>query len=162
MNHQPSPTDQSKNHTKRYIIIGLVVLFLLLAAFGGSSSDNPTNTTTNPSASAEASTEAPTQPQARKTWVKVAELSGTTNKRGDVFELNGGKQRIVYTVAGQYSPYVNIYVIPEGNSLERDGGFPEVTMASVSGETLMYKGAGRHYLDVSGNGDWTVAVEEER
>lgn len=35
-------------------------------------------------------------------------------------------------------------------------------MASVSGETLMYKGSGRHYLDASGNGDWTVIVEEER
>lgn len=162
MNHQPSPTDQPKNHTKRNLIIGLVVLFLLLAAFGGSGSDNPTNTTTNPSASAESSAAAPAQPQAPKTWVKVAELSGTTNKRGDVFELKGGKQRITYTVAGQYSPYVNIYVVPEGNSLERDGVFPEVTMASVSGETLMYNNAGRHYLDVSGNGEWTVIVEELR
>lgn len=62
---------------------------------------------------------------------------------------------------GEHSPFVNIYVMAEGKSLDKHGGIPEVTMAPVSGDTLMYKVSGGYYLDVSGNGEWTVLVEEE-
>ena len=69
----------------------------------------------------ETSTPAPAQ---QKSWRKVIELSGSTSKHNDIFQLNSSKQRITYTVNGEYSPFVNIYVMTEGKSLDKNGGIP--------------------------------------
>ncbi|MDI9934716.1 hypothetical protein QM806_04505 [Rhodococcus sp. IEGM 1351] len=135
-------------------IVGIIIVLALLGSLGAKTESTP-QASTQPDVTAE-----PAAPATPNTWVKVAELSGTTNKRGDVFKINSTKQRITYTVSDQHSPFVSVYLIPEGKSLERDGGFPEVMMATTSGETLAYKSAGSYYLDVNGQDEWTVIVEE--
>lgn len=150
-----SSNDQpNKNRRGLVVFLLVIVAFIAVAAFN-QKTDQPTglvvSTETSPSA-----------PAQQKSWHKVIELSGSTSKRSDIFQLNSSKQRITYTVNGEYSPFVNIYVMAEGKSLNKHGGIPEVTMAPVSGDTLMYKTSGGYYLDVSGNGEWTVLVEEER
>lgn len=138
----------------------LIASIATIVALAGIAHTANSRSTTQPQA--QASPQAVQHAPAPKTYVKVAELSGNANKRSDVFRLAGGKQRITYTVAGQYSPTVYVYLVPEGKSLERDGGFPEV-MATTNGETMGYESAGNYYLDVSAVAtDWTILIEEER
>lgn len=149
-----------KSHAVRTIVVLALIGFVIIGAMGSAST--PEATTTGPSAPV-AVAPVTTQPETPKTWQKVAELAGSTSKRGDVFHLNGGKQRITYTITPGTSPFITIYVMKAGENLQDDGGFGEVTMADESGETLAYKAGGDYYLDISaGNGDWTVVVEEMR
>ncbi|MCJ0895971.1 hypothetical protein MTX38_02805 [Rhodococcus sp. ARC_M13] len=144
------------NKNRRGLVVFLLVItaFIAVAAFT-QKGDQPTGLVVP----TETSTPVPAQ---QKSWHKVIELSGSTSKRSDIFQLNSSKQRITYTVNGEYSPFVNIYVMAGGKSLDKHGGIPEVTMAPVSGDALLYRGSGGYYIDVSGQGVWTVIVEEER
>jgi len=149
-----SSNDQPNKNRRGLVVFLLVIVAFIAVATFTQKSDKPTGRVVP----AETSTSAPPQ---QKSWHKVIELSGSTSKRSDIFQLNSSKQRITYTVNGEYSPFVNVYVMAEGKSLDKNGGIPEVTMAPVGGDTLMYKASGGYYLDVSGNGEWTVTVEEE-
>ena len=97
-------------------------------------------------------------------WVAVVELSGDSNKRSNVFTLEGGKQRLSYTLTGNEYVLATIYVVEEGKELLKDGGFPEASPTGPgSDSTFLYKSAGKYYLDITaGNGSWTVKIEEER
>lgn len=73
-------------------------------------------------------------------------------------------QTRMYSCNGGDFTLCAIYVVDEGSSLEKDGGFPEV-MASEPGsdETALVKDAGKYYLDVSAaNSQWTVTIEQLR
>lgn len=104
------------------------------------------------------------EPEAKE-WTLVAELSGNTSKRSDLFELKGGKAKLEYTVKGEPDlTLVTIYIIPEGSSLEKEGGIPEVMVEQPgSDSTFIVKDPGKYYLDVSSaNAEWTVKILEER
>ena len=81
----------------------------------------------------------PTEPPAPQ-WVEVATLSGTSEKQGDTFVLEGGKARLRYEFdAGDFGIFT-AYIVDEGDSLDESGGFPEVTCSeSCSDETLLRK-----------------------
>ena len=106
-------------------------------------------------------TKPPATTTAAKRFVEVARLEGTSQKRGEVFELSGANARLRYeSQAGFFA----VYVMDEGSSLQEDGGFPEVTCSSpCTDETQLAKDEGRYYLEVSASGGaWTVIVEEMR
>ena len=96
-------------------------------------------------------------------WTTVIELSGNANKRSEVFELEGGDARLIYDVQGD-QVLVMIYLVEEGESLEEEGGIPEVTVSEPGSDTtFLAKSPGQYYLDItSANADWTVQIEEKR
>lgn len=108
-------------------------------------------------------TEAPTTTSPPQ-WVEVATLSGTAQKQGDTFELEGGKARIRYDFDADSFGVLAVYVVDEGDSLQESGGFPVVSCSeSCSDESLLRQPAGSYYLDVNASGgSWTVVIEEER
>jgi len=104
--------------------------------------------------------------QKPKEWITVIEVSGSSDKRTDIFYLHGKKTKLIYTVksTSPAGPLVGIYVLPEGHSLEeKGGGFPEVTVSEPGTDsTFLVKKAGNYYLDItSANATWTVKIEEE-
>lgn len=105
-----------------------------------------------------------TSKAAEKKWVTVAELTGTGNKRGATFHLGGVQTRLTYTVKGGQFATAVIYVLEKGTSLEKDGGFPEVTADGGAKDTTeLVKDKGDYYLDVkAANATWTVTVQEYR
>jgi hypothetical protein len=114
----------------------------------------PTTTTEKPTTT----TEAP------KSWKTVMTLSGNANKRSGLSALGAADTRMRYVCGSGQFTLCGIYVMQEGTSLEKDGGFPEVTADKPgSGETLLVKDAGKYYLDVaSSNSNWTVKIEQLR
>jgi len=140
--------------------IGLIVIGVI-ASMGGDSTQtakSSNNTTQNETANTEPTSSEP------KEWTVVTELSGNSNKRSDIFNLAGGKARLTYTFEGGSAIIGSIYVVSEGDSLEEQGGFPEVTVTEAGTDsTFLTKGAGSYYLDVkAANSNWTVTVEEEK
>lgn len=115
---------------------------------------------TSPPATTVATTPATTQP-ATKNWVEVITLSGTSEKRSDNFRLTGGQARLVYkSSAGVFG----VYVLKSNDSLEKSGGFTEVSCsAACEDQTRLVKTAGEYYLDVKvSRGSWSVTIEELR
>jgi hypothetical protein len=74
----------------------------------------------------------------------------------------GGEAKLIYTVSGDELAGMAIYVVKEGESVDEQGGSPDVNhQGAGSDETRIVKPAGRYYLDVrSANATWTVRVEE--
>ncbi len=98
-------------------------------------------------------------------WVEVESLSGTGDQRGEVFTIDNDA-RISYEFSADDEDFSMgvIYLMKEGDSLDEDGGIPEVMIdGSDSGETMAYQ-TGEVYLDVgaTGYGSWTVTVEEQQ
>jgi hypothetical protein len=59
------------------------------------------------------------------------------------------------------STFAAIYVLEQNKSLQKDGGFPEVTITKGgSDETRLVKSARSYYLDISASTSWSVTVEE--
>jgi hypothetical protein len=97
-------------------------------------------------------------------WVEVVSMKGSANKRSESFELEGGEQRLTYTVKGSTMPIVGIYVEKAGWDMQEDGGFP-VVMVDTEGKdsTMLSKGGGEYVIQVeAANCDWTVKLEERR
>ena len=110
-------------------------------------------------------TEAVAEPveAAEPEWTELASLSGNTSKVGDTFTLTGAPARLRWTLDGDEFSTLAVYVVEEGDVLEEVGGFPEVMPdAPGSDVTRLRKSAGEYYLNVSGAGDWSVVIEEER
>ena len=105
----------------------LLVLFFLIALSTPSSNNKVSNTTKADSNI----TESPTPTARVKQWVSVIAISGSSYKRTDVFKLEGGKTKLTYTFSGDSSIVGAIYVIKEGHSLEKEGGFPEVNVSKA-------------------------------
>lgn len=98
---------------------------------------------------------------AARRWVEVASASGATDKRTASFHLTGAEARLRFRHgAGEFS----VYLMAEGDSVELNGGFPEVSCAtSCQDETRLVKREGDYYLDVRAvSGAWNVVVEELR
>jgi len=103
------------------------------------------------------------QPEAQKQWQSVFKVSASSDKQTENFKLNGGQQKIVYKNTGSMSTCY-VYVMKENTSLDKDGGFPTVSIdGDKSDETMMRKEAGNYYLDIKTvNGVCDVEVFELR
>jgi hypothetical protein len=102
---------------------------------------------------------APAAPAA-PTWHKVIALSGTSEKRSGLFTLRDAETRLRYTTKA--AGFFAVYVVEEGGSLQRDGGFPEVSSdRKGSDSTVLVKDQGRYYLDISSTVPWTVVIEQK-
>ena len=97
-------------------------------------------------------------------WQKVISLSTSVDKQSDTFHLEGGKQKIIYTNTGGDMSMCSIYIMKEGTSLDKNGGFPEAMIdGDQSGETMARKDRGDYYLDIGTvNGSCSVELQELR
>ena len=148
-----------------------LILFIVLIGIAGGASGAATNMQTQNTQSVPAVQESnknnnsqPTATSEPKQWVTVIETSGSSDKRTDTFALQGGKTKLTYTFSGGSSIIGSIYVVQQGHSIEKEGGFPEVTATKAGTDsTFLTKDAGNYYLDIkSANTDWTIKIEEER
>lgn len=56
----------------------------------------------------------------------------------------------------------NVYILPEGHDLMKQGGFPSVSgnTPEQEDETYFHKSAGSYYLSVNAIGKWSIIIEE--
>jgi TM2 domain-containing membrane protein YozV len=159
-------------HKKIALIVTLafVVLSIIIkSTTGGSSAAAPATPAVAPVAAAAAPAAAPAP--AAATWTKVAELTGSTDRASQSFQLSGKETRLVFAftgaklINGQSMAIGSIYLEKDGTDLMKDGGIPvKMLQKDETGETAIHKGAGKYFLDVkSANFDsWTVTVEEKK
>ena len=104
------------------------------------------------------------QPVTPKTWTQVATFSGNSSKRTESFTLSGADAKLKYTQTGGEYASTYVYIVKKGDSLEKSGGFPEVTITgNKTDETMLTKEAGDYYFDINSTGaNWTVTIEEYR
>jgi hypothetical protein len=142
----------------------------LSAAACGSNSTTTTSSGT-PAVSTSGAPQAPktATPQTPKAaqWVTVMRASGHSDKRTDLFTLRGGRAELTYSFtddAGMGIIVGAIYVLKEGESLEKSGGIPEAIISKPGKDsTFLAKAAGRYYLEVSAaETHWTVTIRERR
>jgi hypothetical protein len=154
-------SDQRNWFMRHKITTVILVLILIGIASSGSSSKTTTSSTQKTQVSGQNAVVEENKPKA---WVKVFETNGSSSKQTESFKLQGGKQKITYTLNGGDFIMGSIYVMKEGRSLDKDGGIPEVTVTkSGTDSTMLRKDAGEYYLDVkAANTTWTVTIEEER
>jgi hypothetical protein len=135
----------------------LVLGFLFIIASPGSSDENR-------AANQETAEQAQEQTVTAQEWVDVIALTANASRQSETFRLQGGQQRLSYTVTGGDWTICTIYVVEEGRDLTVDGGFPEVMVQGPSeDETLLRKRRGDYYLSVDvANGTCVVAIEERR
>lgn len=160
----PHCQSDQRNWFRKHPVLTVILALIVLGVVASSGSNKDTSNTSSTNEAKEAVKEAQNEPERSKEWVTVTELKGNANKRSDTFELTGNKARLTYEVSGNNSVIASIYVLKEGMSLEKDGGFPEVMISEPSSDTTyLTKNAGTYYLDItSANSSWTVKIEEER
>lgn len=105
-----------------------------------------------------------TTQKSEKEWAKIIEIAANANKQSEGFYLEGGQQRVNYAVSGGDFGMCGIYVLREGRSLMRDGGFPVVIAdGGVTDETMMRQNKGDYYLDLQvTNASCAVEIYELR
>jgi hypothetical protein len=134
----------------------LIVVFFISVIARTNSGGNDKGTTSN--------TEKKVEENTNKQWVELIQLKGKGMKKSGVFTYSGGKARLKYEFnTGQYGGIFSVYVVKEGVSIMKDGGFPEVMLdGSETGESsLSHLKKGNYYLEISSaNGSWTIIVEE--
>ncbi len=104
--------------------------------------------------------ERPRGPQ--KDWRNVTALSGENDQQTALFTLPAGDGRIRYAVEGDRHAVFAVFVVPEGKSIERDGGTPEamLTGPQPGDTTYAHVAAGQYYLDITAaNATWQVAID---
>lgn len=146
-----------------FILLTILILAVSVAACGEET------TTTTPADDGSAAG-APTETAAAdpggdgEGWVEVMSMSGSTSKRSPSFMLEGGEQKLEYTLEGETMPMIAVYVEQAGWDLKKDGGFPVVWPDKAgSDSSMMDKDAGEYITQVeSANCDWTVTILEKR
>jgi type II secretory pathway pseudopilin PulG len=139
---------------------------------------NGTPQTSTPAATTSATSTPSSKPEAKKkttpktgttattapapTWQTVINVTANTDKRTEPFYLGSGQKKLLYNVTGDSSLVCLIYIVKEGESLDVQGGFPEVTVSSPGpGETVLVNEPGNYYLDVkAANCSWQVTIQE--
>lgn len=150
------------NWFKRHKIFTTIICTVLVMAFFASfaKDDKTVNNSKEPEKAQAATPKAPEKP---KTWQKVAELSGSTEKKSPVFTLDGNETKMTYSATGRDMGILSIYLVKEGHDLQSEGGFPEVSISKpTTDETRITKPAGNYFLDVSSTFDYTITIEELR
>ena len=146
-------TDQRnwfRRHPVLTVLLALFIIGIISSANGSSKKETSTTAPANEQKQETQNTAVQTQETAKpKEWTTVIELSGSSEKRSDIFALRGGKTKLTYTVksTNPAGPLVAIYVLPEGHNLQEKGGFPETTVNDEGTDsTFLVKKAG----DISG------------
>ena len=150
-----------------FVLLAILILAVSLAACG-----ETTTTTSADEGSAESPAAAVTDEPAAadesdggsEGWVEVMSMSGSTSKRSASFALEGGEQKLEYTMKGDTMPTMAVYVEAPDWDMTEDGGFPAVWPDKAgSDSTMLNKDAGDYIVQVeSANCDWTVTVLEKR
>jgi hypothetical protein len=158
---------------KRLLVV-LVVLLLVVsaaAACGGdatSASDAADDAATTPASESGGETpdasSAPSDDSGGGGWVEVMSMEGSTSKRSPSFTLEGGEQKLEYSMKGDTMPMMAVYVEASDWDMEKDGGFPAVWPDKAgSDSTMLDKEAGEYIVQVeAANCDWTVTLLEKR
>ncbi|HEY5988484.1 MAG TPA: hypothetical protein VIV12_19210 [Streptosporangiaceae bacterium] len=155
-----------KHATLRLAVVGALVALALAGCGSGATTTTPPSA---PAAAKPATTQAPkpaaTQAPKPAQWVTVLRASGNADKRTGLFTLHGRQAKLTYTFtddAGFGMIVAAIYVLKEGDSLEKSGGNPEVMVTKAGKDsTFLTKEAGRYYLEVSAaETHWTVTIQE--
>jgi hypothetical protein len=97
-------------------------------------------------------------------WVKVATMKGSASKTSPSFKLQGGEQKLTYTIRGGEMVVAAVYVEEAGWDLNEDGGIP-VVMPDKAGtdSTMMSRDAGKYVVHVeAANCDWVVTIKEKQ
>lgn len=152
-----------RNWFVRHKFLTAVLVIILLIIFGsiaGGGSQEPPEV----GGREEPQEEQPTAVEEEKKWESVLEVTTASDKQTDTFNLQGGKQKLVYETTGSGMTLCVVHVMKEGTSLEREGGFAEVTIdGTQSDETLLRKSEGDYYLDITiANGTCSIEVQELR
>lgn len=94
-----------------------------------------------------------------KSWKTIVIEAGSGKKRTPLFRLQGGQQRIKFTVQGAFDPSLTIYVVPEGQTA--DDVKPDVLGATSNGDTTLFKTPGLYYIETEATGSsWSFEVAE--
>lgn len=121
----------------------------------------PVTTTTQPPTTT--TTLAPTTTTtAAPKWTTVARLTGTGDKLGPMFALQGGQQRIKYSCSMPSDGYVGGSRFDVGGSdfsCETEEGKPR-----SSGDSMLYEDAGSYHFEINAtpNNTWSISIEELR
>lgn len=139
------------------IIWTIIISITVIASVSGDNNDTitTTNTTTK-------DTNTEKQAKSRK-YVELVRISGNGDKKSNTFKYSGGKARLRYDFKSDDFGMLAVYVVKEGDDINRQGGFPELMLEGTEkGESnLSHLLKGNYYLQVgSANGNWTVIVEE--
>jgi hypothetical protein len=96
-------------------------------------------------------------------WQTVIDMTGSTTKQTPTFYLGAGEKRLLYNyIPNEYGGVLAIYVMKDGTSITKQGGFPEATPEIAGpGETRLTQEPGVYYLHVgSTNCEWQVTIQE--
>ena len=153
---------------KRHKILTAIIIIFVLGIIGNMMNGDkvPTNNQSEVKISGgeEKKVEEKTvpEPEKPKVWTKVFETSAKSDKQTESFMLEGGQQKIVYNNKGDDWSMCVIYVMPDGKTLEKSGGFPTVTIdGAKQDETMMRKTKGSYYLDIKiANGTCDIEIQE--
>jgi hypothetical protein len=94
----------------------------------------------------------------KKTWRTVTNFSGAVDKTTDPFTINASPWRMRWTHPGTDDNFAVVVYDANTNAYKK-------LVVNTIGATLdssNYYGAGRFYLDISGDSDWTVEIQEYR
>lgn len=161
----PRPAKKGMNKNAILIIVGIVALLVIIGAVVGAlSGDNSkdsgekasTTTTKTEKEREEKSTYTPKEsvdtgepaytPPAPKTWQNVFNMSASSNKKSETFEITSTKQQILYSVTGDPSwtmCVIYIYSFP--------GEYPEEMImvdAPGSDQSALYLSPGTYYVEL--------------
>ena len=140
-----------RNWFAKHKILTVVLIFFILGLILSSVDDS--NSTTKTVVNEEGK-----KIKVQKEYQKVIDLKTTSTKNSDTFKLEGGKQKLIYTITKKQYAGCNIYLLDENTDLHKDGGIPVVMMAEESGETILRKSNGNYYLSVQAS-NTTCEVE---
>jgi hypothetical protein len=135
----------------RRLIIALIAIVLVAAAGCGSE-------TTTGDGSSGGDSSAPQE------WVEVMKMKGSTDKQSPTFKLEGGEQKLTYSVKGDTMPVFAVYVEKKGTDIATDGAFTVVFVDEAGKDsTMLSKDAGEYYIAAkAANCNWTLTLQEKR
>lgn len=168
MNQENKLSDGAKKSSikdwmkKHKFLTGLIVVILIVIignAFGEDKKEGQTNGSGEEKVNVEQKTE-----KKEKEWVSIFKTDASSDKQTESFNLEGGQQKVIYQTTGNQYTLCAVYVMEEGTSIDKDGGFPVVMIDEPkSDETMMRKSSGEYYLDLKvANGSCSIEVQELR
>lgn len=93
----------------------------------------------------------------KRKWYPVTTFSGSVDQTTETFVVNASQWRVTWTHPGDSHFSVVVY-----DALQNEYKKLLVNTIGVTNALSNYYGAGRYYLDVSSDGEWTTNIEEYR
>jgi hypothetical protein len=148
--------------TWQKITLGIVIGFIVLMVIAVNSDDTTAAKTKDVKP---ATTEAQPVAETESSYKQIFHFTGTGSKKSETFKLSGNPARLNYKYNTGDMGVFSIYVVPEGEDIQKDGGIPEVMpdtdKTKDSSTSTIHKDAGSYYLDVNATGKWDITVEEK-